>query len=111
MAEVGNVDVTEALEILSLGGFLLDVREDDEWAAGRSDEAIHVPLGDLPDHLEDLPRGRTIVCVCRSGGRSLRAAHFLAENGLESVNLEGGMIAWAAQGQPLISDGATPVIN
>ncbi len=36
MAEVGNVDVTEALEILSSGGFLLDVREDDEWAAGRS---------------------------------------------------------------------------
>ncbi|MGC1419534.1 MAG: rhodanese-like domain-containing protein [Acidimicrobiales bacterium] len=111
MAEVGSVDATEAQEILSRGGILLDVREDDEWSAGRSELAIHVPLGVLPDQLGDLPRDRTIVCVCRSGGRSLRAAHFLAESGFESVNLDGGMIAWAAQGQPLISDGVTPVIN
>jgi rhodanese-related sulfurtransferase len=111
MAELRNVGVAEALEILSQGAFLLDVREDDEWADGRSELAVHIPLSDLPDHLEDLPRDRVVVCVCRSGSRSQRAAHFISENGFESVNLDGGMIAWAAQGKPLISDGATPVIN
>jgi rhodanese-related sulfurtransferase len=111
MAEPRGVNATEALELVSRGAVMLDVRENDEWAAGRAPLAVHIPLSDLPDHLEDLPLDRVVVCVCRSGGRSLRAAHFLTEHGFEAANLDGGMIAWAEQGQALVSDGAAPVIN
>ena len=111
MVELRGVDAIEALELVSRGAWLLDVRENDEWAAGRAPLAAHIPLSDLPDHLDDLPLDRVVVCVCRSGARSLRAARFLAENGFEAANLDGGMISWAEQGQALVSDGAAPVIS
>jgi rhodanese-related sulfurtransferase len=46
-----------------------------------------------------------IVCVCRSGARSARAATFLLQNGYDAINLEGGMLAWADEGEPLVGDG------
>jgi rhodanese-related sulfurtransferase len=111
MVEPRNVDVNEALELQALGALLLDVREDDEWEAGRSALATHISLGEVPDHVEDLPRDRVIVCICRSGARSGRASKFLLEQGFEAVNMEGGMLSWAAQDQPLVADAGTPVIN
>jgi rhodanese-related sulfurtransferase len=111
MAELQNVDVNQALELAAQGAFLLDVREANEWEAGRSALAIHVPLGEVPDRLDDLPKDRMIVCLCRSGGRSARATAFLMEQGFQAVNLEGGMMAWASEGQPLVADSGTAVIN
>jgi rhodanese-related sulfurtransferase len=111
MVEPRNVDVNETLELQTQGALLLDVREDDEWAAGRSALATHISLGEVPDHVEDLPRDRVIVCICRSGARSGRASKFLLEQGFEAVNMEGGMLNWAAQDQPLVADAGTPVIN
>jgi rhodanese-related sulfurtransferase len=110
MAELRNVDVNEARELASQGALLLDVREDDEWRSGRAPGAVHVPLAELPDHLDELARDRPIVCVCRSGGRSSRAGQFLVEQGFEAVNLAGGMQAWAAAGEDLVADGGEPSI-
>jgi rhodanese-related sulfurtransferase len=110
MVEVRNVNVAEALELLESGAFLLDVREDDEWESGRAANATHVALSDVPDHLEDLPGDRLIVCVCRSGARSGRATKFLVEQGREAVNLEGGMLAWNAEGEPIVGDVDEPTI-
>ncbi len=105
-----NVSVEDAITEISDGAFLLDVREEDEWLAGHAPQATHVRLSDVPDRLEDFPRDRTIVCVCRAGGRSARAAAFLAEQGFRTVNLDGGMQAWAAENYPLAADGAPPQI-
>ncbi|HEY1222392.1 MAG TPA: rhodanese-like domain-containing protein, partial [Acidimicrobiales bacterium] len=69
------------------------------------------PLGDVPDQLAELAKDHQIVCVCRSRGRSARAANFLKENGFNVVNLEGGMTAWAESGAPLESDDGNPVIG
>jgi rhodanese-related sulfurtransferase len=110
MVEPRNVDVDETLELASNGAFLLDVREDDEWEAGHGALATHISLGDVPDHVDDLPRDRVIVCICRSGARSGRASKFLLEQGFEAVNMEGGMMAWAAQDQALVSNAGTPAI-
>lgn len=110
MVEVRNVNVTEALELLEAGAFLLDVREDNEWESGRAPNAVHVALSEVPDHLDELPTGRVIVCVCRSGARSGRASKFLVENGKDAVNLEGGMLAWSADGEPLEGDTDEPSI-
>ena len=110
MNELRNVTLEDVDEMLGTGALLLDVRGDDVWAAGRAPGATHVALAELPDHLAELARGRTIVCVCRSGGRSARAARFLLESELDAVNLEGGMIAWAQRGRALECDGGDPAI-
>lgn len=76
---------------------LIDVRQPEEFTG----ELGHIPgsklivLDTLPDHLEEIPTDKPIVFVCRSGGRSARAAAFALEAGVKNVyNLKGGMILW-----------------
>jgi rhodanese-related sulfurtransferase len=92
------------------GAFILDVREDDEWQAGRIDGAVHVPLMTVPDRLGEIPQDRPVVVVCRVGGRSAQATHYLIQAGHDAVNLGGGMMAWAAAGRPMIGDGPDPYV-
>jgi len=111
VSEPQNVDVPEARSNLSQGAKLLDVRELDEWSNGHAPEAVHVPLAELPDRLGELSKDRLTICACRSGARSARAAHFLAEQGYDVVNLEGGMLAWQAQAGPLVADHGEPEVK
>jgi rhodanese-related sulfurtransferase len=76
---------------------LIDVREDDEWAAGHVPGARHVPLGTVPERLDEFSGTPTYV-ICRSGGRSGHACEFAAEHGRTVVNVSGGMLAWADAG-------------
>ena len=110
MSELRTVNVAEALELVRSGAVLLDVREDNEWQAGRAHGAVHVALGELADHVDDFSPDRPIVCVCRSGVRSKRAGYFLLEQGLEAINLDGGMLAWASEGHDLVGDLGDPVV-
>jgi rhodanese-related sulfurtransferase len=80
---------------------LLDVREADEVAEGRIAGSTHIPLGQLAARAFELDRGRPVITVCRSGGRSSQAAQFLAAQGYDVANLAGGMTAWAADGRPV----------
>jgi rhodanese-related sulfurtransferase len=80
---------------------VLDVREQYEWDEGHIDAAQHIPLGDLPARLAEVPDDQQVVCVCAVGGRSGRAAHFLGATGREAVNLDGGMNAWLSAGRPI----------
>jgi rhodanese-related sulfurtransferase len=79
---------------------VLDVREAAEFAEGRIAGSTHIPLGQLPARSFELERGRPVITVCRSGGRSARAAQFLADQGFDVANLAGGMTAWTAEGRP-----------
>lgn len=79
---------------------VVDVREQDEWDAGRAPGALHIPLSELPERLADLPEDELLV-VCRSGGRSARATAWLTHNGYDARNLDGGMKAWSVAGLPL----------
>ncbi len=89
---------------------LVDVRESDEWAAGRAPTAVHIPLYDLPSRLAELPPNRPLPVVCHVGGRSAQAVAWLAAQGVEAVNVRGGMIAWVQQGLPIEGDGPRPWI-
>lgn len=90
---------------------LLDVREDDEWRAGHIEGAVHVPLGQLGRRLDELPRDRSVVALCRVGPRSEQATAGLRERGYDVRNLTGGMTRWAAEGRPMVSEtGATPAV-
>jgi rhodanese-related sulfurtransferase len=110
MPELRNITVDEALALIGNGALLLDVREDNEWEAGHAAVATHVTLSEVPDHLGDFAKDRLIVCVCRSGARSARAAAFLIEHGYDAINLEGGMLAWAGEDEPLVGDVGEPSI-
>ncbi|WP_433870792.1 rhodanese-like domain-containing protein [Saccharopolyspora sp. CA-218241] len=87
------------------GSALLDVREDDEWRAGHAAEAVHLPMSELPQRLDEIPEADRLYVVCRSGGRSARVTAYLNANGWDAVNVERGMNGWAATGRPLVSDG------
>lgn len=91
--------------------WLLDVREDDEWAAGHAPGARHIPLGDLGARAAEVPQDELIYVVCRSGHRSGQAAQALAGAGWRAVNVAGGMQQWAAAGLPMVTDsGAEPYV-
>ena len=106
------VAVPEVLSTdLPAGAFLLDVREDDEWAAGHAPDAVHVRLGELGTHVAELPHDRAVYVICRSGTRSAYAAQTLAGGGLSAVNVSDGMTGWAVAGRPMVSeDGAEPYV-
>jgi rhodanese-related sulfurtransferase len=83
---------------------LLDVREDWETTLAPVPSAIvHIPMGQIADRLSELDSQRETVVICRSGGRSMQVAHFLAARGFGSVsNLAGGILAWSRDLDPNI---------
>ena len=89
---------------------ILDVREDLEWAHGHIAGAVHIPLMELPQRLAEVPDGQVLV-VCKIGGRSAQAVAYLNQQGLDAVNLDGGMLEWEAAGRPMVSErGAPPAV-
>ncbi|HYR27174.1 MAG TPA: molybdopterin-synthase adenylyltransferase MoeB [Thermoanaerobaculia bacterium] len=97
-----NTDITpsEVAEKMKNGEevVLVDVREPYEWEAGHVSEAKHIPLSQVPGRLDDIPRDRDVVMICRSGGRSERARQYLAQEGYTRVkNMVGGMQRWARE--------------
>ncbi|MBY8888094.1 rhodanese-like domain-containing protein [Streptomyces sp. PTM05] len=89
-------------------GYLLDVRENDEWSVGHAPEAVHIPMSELVARTAELPADRTIHVVCRVGGRSAQVAQYLIAQGVDAVNVDGGMLAWHEAGRPLISESGAP---
>jgi rhodanese-related sulfurtransferase len=87
---------------------VLDVREDDEWTAGRIDGAVHIPLGQLERRVDELDRNRPVVTVCRSGGRAGKAADFLSAAGLNAEVMDGGMTQWAQDKLPFPTPDGRP---
>lgn len=87
---------------------LLDVREDDEWDAGHIEGAQHISLRELGDRLGELPAGRPMVAVCRSGSRSAAAVRGLRQLGYAVENLDGGVAAWSRAGLPLVDAHGRP---
>ena len=83
---------------------LLDVREDWETAlAPVPADIVHIPMGQIPNRLNELDPQRETVVICRSGGRSLQVAQFLSAQGFASVsNLAGGILAWSRDLDPRI---------
>lgn len=91
---------------------ILDVREDDEFTLGRAAGALHIPLGQLPDRIEELDPDTDYYVICRTGGRSMRAADFMVARGYCAINVAGGSGAWLESGRPMEADGgAEPTVK
>jgi len=74
-------------------GFLLDVRNPEELAVESVQGAINIPLPNLRERLEELPRDREILVICRSGQRAYYATRILLQNGFKARNISGGMLS------------------
>lgn len=90
----------EVASLLAAGEVdLIDVREPYERAAGYVEGSRHVPLAELSE--DALERGRTIVVMCRVGGRSAFATQALRRAGYDAYNLDGGIVEWVRRGLPI----------
>jgi rhodanese-related sulfurtransferase len=81
---------------------LLDVRENDEWAAGHAENAVHIPMNEIPARVAELPEGGRVHVVCRVGGRSAQVTQYLIAQGVDAVNVSGGMLDWETAGRPVV---------
>jgi hydroxyacylglutathione hydrolase len=80
-------------------GALLDVRSHAEWAAGHLPGAVNLPLGELEQRLDEVPRARPLIVQCQTGSRAAIAVSLLRARGLADVFLyTGGFAEWSAAG-------------
>nr|WP_040385957.1 rhodanese-like domain-containing protein [Demetria terragena] len=96
---------------LSDDAVLLDVREQDEWDAGHAPNAVHIPMGEVPARLGELPQVEgSLPVICKAGGRSGRVVAWLEAQGYDVINVDGGMGDWARAGKPLTNDSGNPQV-
>jgi len=78
----------------SLGdGFLLDVRHPEELAVEQLPGVVNIPIDELRGRLDELPRDREILVICRSGQRAYYATRILMQNGFTARTVAGGMLS------------------
>lgn len=85
------------------GALLVDVREIDEVAQLAYDvpNLVNIPLSEFEERYTEIPKNQIVVLVCKSGGRSLRAAGFLVNHGYDTVvNMQHGISRWIEKGFP-----------
>ena len=103
-----EIDPAEALRLQERGALLIDVREDAEREAGMPAQALGIARAALPARIADVApdRNRTLLMICASGQRSLRARETAIDLGYRDVtSVRGGFTRWRAEGLPL-ADGA-----
>ena len=103
---MSSITASEAIALTENGGWLLDVREQDEWDRGHAPSAHLVPLSELHSRIAEIPTDQPVLVVCLAGSRSLRAVSALADAGVDAVNVTGGMLAWVSAAGPVVSEGA-----
>jgi rhodanese-related sulfurtransferase len=104
-ANEGAVDVKQGAAMQKQGALLLDVREQDEYAAVHAPDSTLIPLGQLSSRLAEIQKykNKPVAVVCRSGRRSAQAVELLRKAGFtQAVNVEGGMNAWESAGLPVV---------
>lgn len=96
---VESIACEDLEKFLDAGAQLLDVREDSERAAFHI-EGMHIPLGELEQRIQELPRGKTIICYCQSGMRSEIAVKLLLQSNRMAMNLRNGLAEYTQRVTP-----------
>jgi rhodanese-related sulfurtransferase len=100
---VPEIDVDELAHLRKGDVPLIDVREPHEYTEFHLPGAVLLPLGQVVDRLDEVPRGETVYVICRSGARSAKAAEHMIANGIDAVNVAGGSLAWRSAGFPVVA--------
>ena len=107
-AQIREVDVAEAAQMLNKGQLCLDVREVGEFEIEHLMDAINIPRGVLEFRIGENPlfadKSKSILVYCKTGGRSALAAFNLQRLGYTVLSIAGGLEAWQKQGLPLNKD-------
>ncbi len=99
-----EISVAQAAARRDAGAFILDVRQPEEWNEYHIPGATLIPLGELASRLNEIPRDREIVVVCRSGNRSQQGRDLLQQAGFAPVtSMAGGLSEWRAAGYPTVA--------
>ncbi|KRG16081.1 rhodanese-like domain-containing protein [Lederbergia galactosidilytica] len=102
MSEIKTITPEELQKDLEAGKKynLVDVREDEEVAEGMISDAVHIPMGQIPEHLDHFDPNQEYIVICRSGGRSGRTCEYLNAQGYNVTNMVGGMLKWQGETTP-----------
>lgn len=98
-----------AVQLANQGALVLDVRTDDQYAAGHIIDARHIASADLEGSLDSLRKykEKPVIVVCETGFTSAAAARLLKARGFgKVVNLKGGLAAWRQENLPLVKETA-----
>ena len=74
--------------------FVLDVRQSEERTYGTIKGDVLIPMGEISERLDEIPKNKKIVVYCRSGSRSMEVGNFLQFKKFDVVNLRGGILSW-----------------
>lgn len=96
-----EIDSDQLAAVIADGGTVVDVRERDEFEAGRVPGVVHIPMGRLMGRLDELDMSAPVYLVCATGNRSSVMAAALAAAGFDAVNVAGGTAAWIRSGRPV----------
>lgn len=94
-----EVSLQDLESAIAAGAHVIDVRESFEFEAGHVPNAHHIPLNEVPDSLDRIPKEEQVWLVCKSGGRSMRACDYLEAQGYDVVSVAGGTDGWVASGR------------
>jgi rhodanese-related sulfurtransferase len=96
-----SISVEEAYQMYEAGDFFLDVRTQEEWDEYRIPGATHIPLEELAERVDEVPRDQNVVVVCRTGNRSQEGRDILLKAGFTQVtSMDNGISAWREAGYP-----------
>jgi rhodanese-related sulfurtransferase len=100
-----EITIREAYDKYQQDAFLLDVREPEEWEDYHVPGTTLIPLSQLAGRVDELPRDKEIVVICRSGNRSQEGRDILVSAGFENVtSMNGGILDWREAGFPVETD-------
>jgi rhodanese-related sulfurtransferase len=99
-----EITVSDLALELDTNAWVLDVREDDEFADGHVPNVHHIPLGQLPDKFHLIPKEEKIFVICRSGARSQSGADYLISQGYDAVSVARGTMGWISSGREVSFD-------
>ena len=100
-----NIDAPAAQRLLKerRDVYLLDVRTPGEYQQMRLANAHLIPIDQVTQRLDEIPKNRPVIVYCAVGSRSAQVFNYLARRGYQEVyNLEGGIYAWAQKGYPIL---------
>ncbi|MCJ1714855.1 rhodanese-like domain-containing protein [Microbacterium sp. M1A1_1b] len=102
-----QITTDQALARIAAGARLYDVREQHEWDEVHAPQATLVPTSEFAERWTEIESAdQPAIVVCHSGMRSARVVQALEQQGVPAVNLSGGMVAWEAEGGPVVRPGA-----
>jgi len=92
-AEFKQVKVSEIRDIYENGGYIIDVREPEEYQAGHIINAVNIPMSQFRQRLDEIPKDKAVYVHCRSAQRSYNVARALGQLGFDNIyNISGSFM-------------------